>query len=196
MWRAGGLNSGKMCSARSLSPKMSIRSSDSQQVYNGNTPHDFMVHLPKPLYLQGPWTVSLFEFNLSLNGEWWTWKRLKIIHNYRYQVPLRLSEFQDVSVYIRDASNEPASFLKGVTTVTLLLKKRLFEILKYSNGLHLVSDSRVWKTFYQNILDGQFRPGKYRGRQTRGGIGNMYFKNLTWFLSIRICPLRSLQNKS
>ena len=48
--------------------------------------------------------------------------------NYPYQVPLRLGEFQDVRVYIRDASNQPASFLKGVTTLTLLLKKRLFEI--------------------------------------------------------------------
>lgn len=41
-------------------------------------------------------------------------------------------------------------------------------------GSTYVSDPRVWKTFYQNMLDGQFRPGKYRGRQTGGGIGNMY----------------------
>ena len=156
--RKGGLNIGKRCSAGSLSPKMSIRlvlrSSDSQQVYNGNTPHDFMVHLPKPLYLQGHWTISLLEFNLSVatpQPELYVCSNLcqdsivgdrelpllrlvnlkmaeNIIYNYPYQVPLRLGEFQDVRVYIRDASNQPASFLKGVTTLTLLLKKRLFEI--------------------------------------------------------------------
>ena len=46
-----------------------------------------------------------------------------IIYNYPYQVPLRFGEFQDVRVYIRNASNQPVSFLKGLTTVTLLLNK-------------------------------------------------------------------------
>ena len=47
-----------------MSIRLVLRSSDSQQVYNGNTPHDLMVHLPKPLYLQGQWTVSLLGFYL------------------------------------------------------------------------------------------------------------------------------------
>ena len=139
-----------------MSIRLVLRSSDSQQVYNGNTPHDFMVHLPKPKpkHLQGHWTISLLEFNLSVatpQPELYVCSNLcqdsivgdrelpllrlmnlkkaeNIIYNYPYQVPLRLGEFQDVRVYIRDASNQPASFLKGVTTVTLLLKKSLFEI--------------------------------------------------------------------
>ena len=45
-------------------------------------------------------------------------------------------------------------------------------------GSTYVSDPRVWKIFYQNMLDGQFRPIKYRGRQTGGWIGNMYSKKL------------------
>ena len=113
-----------------------------------------MVHLPKLLYLHGHCIFSLLEFNLSVattQPKLYVCRNLcqdsivgnrelpllrlvnlkmaeNIVYNYPYQVPLRLGEFQDVRVYIRDASNQPASFLKGVTTVTLLLKKRLFEI--------------------------------------------------------------------
>lgn len=43
-------------------------------------------------------------------------------------------------------------------------------------GSTYVSDPRVWKSFYRNMMNGQFRPGKYRGRQTGGGIGGMFFK--------------------
>lgn len=55
-------------------------------------------------------------------------KAENIIYNFPYEIPLRLGEFQDVRVYIRDSNNQPASYLKGTTTITLLLKKRLFEI--------------------------------------------------------------------
>uniref|UniRef100_A0A8W8MMJ6 Uncharacterized protein n=1 Tax=Magallana gigas TaxID=29159 RepID=A0A8W8MMJ6_MAGGI len=48
-----------------MSIRLVLRSTDSQQIYSGNTSYDFVVHLPKPLYLQGHWTVSLLEFNLS-----------------------------------------------------------------------------------------------------------------------------------
>lgn len=160
-----------------MSIRLVLRSSDSQQVYNGNTPHDFMVHLPKPLYLQGHWTISLLEFILSVatpQPELYVCSNLcqdsivgdrelpllrlvnlkkaeNIIYNYPYQVPLRLGEFQDVRVYIRDASNQPASFLKGVTTVTLLLKKNA--CLKYSNGL----DLRIRPSGVENILSEHVR---------------------------------------
>ena len=109
-----------------MSIRLVLRSSDSQQVYNGNTPHDFMVHLPKPLYLhEGHWTVSLLELNLSVAT---TQPKLYVCSNlcqnsivgdrvlpllrlvnlvkaeniiciYPYQVSLRLGEFQDVRVY-------------------------------------------------------------------------------------------------
>lgn len=48
-----------------------------------------------------------------------------IIYNYPYEIPLRLGEFQDVSqmVYVRDVNNQPASYFKATTTVTILLKK-------------------------------------------------------------------------
>lgn len=137
-----------------MSIRLVLRSSDSQHIYIGNTPYDFLVHLPKPLYLQGHWTVSLLEFNLSTTStqpELYVCSNLcqdsivgdrelpllrlvnckksgNIIYNYPYEVPLRLGELQDVRVYIRDVNNQPASFLKGITTVTILLKKRLFEI--------------------------------------------------------------------
>ena len=43
-------------------------------------------------------------------------------------------------------------------------------------GSTYVSDPRVWKSFYKNMIDGKFNPGYYRGRQTGGGIANMYSK--------------------
>jgi hypothetical protein len=43
-------------------------------------------------------------------------------------------------------------------------------------GSTYVSDPRVWNSFYKNMMDGQFRPGKYRDRQTGGGIGGMFSK--------------------
>lgn len=43
-------------------------------------------------------------------------------------------------------------------------------------GSTYVSDPRVWKTFYQNMFEGGFKPSKYRGRQTVGRIGGMFSK--------------------
>lgn len=43
-------------------------------------------------------------------------------------------------------------------------------------GSTYVSDPRVWKSFYKNMIDGKFNPGYYRGRQTGSGIANMYSK--------------------
>ena len=43
-------------------------------------------------------------------------------------------------------------------------------------GTTYVSDPRVRKSFYQNVIDGKFNPGYYRGRQSGGGIANMYAK--------------------
>jgi len=40
-----------------------------------------------------------------------------------------------------------------------------------------VSDPRVWKSFYKNMMDGKFDPHRYRGRQKGGaGIGGLYTK--------------------
>ena len=43
-------------------------------------------------------------------------------------------------------------------------------------GTTYVSDPRVWKSFYKNMIDGKFNPGYYRGRQSGCGIANMYSK--------------------
>ena len=39
-----------------------------------------------------------------------------------------------------------------------------------------VSDPRLWKIFYKNMLEGKFYPQRYKGRQTGGGIAGMYSK--------------------
>jgi hypothetical protein len=146
---AGGINKTDVTNRGPFLKKMSIRlvlRSDSHNVYPGNTPYDFKVHLPKPLYFQGHRTVSLSEFSLlsgNTGGELYVRSNLcqdsivgerelhllqpvilekvgNIIYSNPYEVPLRMGEFQDVRVYIRDSSDQAASFLNGVVTVTLL----------------------------------------------------------------------------
>ena len=40
-----------------------------------------------------------------------------------------------------------------------------------------VSDPTVWHSFYENMIEGKFNPGQYRGRQRGGGgIAEMYAK--------------------
>ena len=44
-------------------------------------------------------------------------------------------------------------------------------------GSMYVSDPTMWRSFYENMIEGKFNPGQYRGRQ-RGGVGiaGMYAK--------------------
>lgn len=37
-----------------------------------------------------------------------------------------------------------------------------------------VSDPRVWKSFYHNMIEGKFKPERYKTRQIGGGISGMY----------------------
>lgn len=63
-----------------MSIRLVLRFSDSHNVYPGNTPYDLKVHIQKPLYFQGHWTVSLLEFSL-LSGN--TERELYVCSNLR-----------------------------------------------------------------------------------------------------------------
>ena len=131
---------------------MVLKSSDSPLFHPNNQPYNFRVHLPKPLILNGVWTVSLLEFSLdpgqtkqrglpeifvcsdicedTIVGEREMplirrvyLDKQNIIYQYPYEVPIKLGQFQDVHVYIKDAKNASASFLSGEVTVTLLLRR-------------------------------------------------------------------------
>lgn len=41
--------------------RMILKSTDSSAFYINNKPYDFHVHLPRPLTLNGQWSVSLLE---------------------------------------------------------------------------------------------------------------------------------------
>lgn len=41
--------------------RMILKSTDSSAFYRNNKPYDFHVHLPRPLTLNGQWSVSLLE---------------------------------------------------------------------------------------------------------------------------------------
>ena len=44
-------------------------------------------------------------------------------------------------------------------------------------GSMYVFDPAVWRSFYENMIEGKFNPGRYRGRQIGGGgIAGMYSK--------------------
>lgn len=138
-----------------MSLRLVLKSIHSTLFHPNNQPHSFRVHLPRPLNLQGVWTVSLLEFShapgkskqqgfpevfvcsnicedtivgdmelpllrrIYLNKE-------NIIYQSPSEVPIKVGQFQDVHVYIRDAKNSPASVLSGEVTVTLLLRKLPF----------------------------------------------------------------------
>ena len=131
---------------------MVLKSTDSPLYHPSNQPDSFRVHLPQPLDLKGVWTVSLLEFSIdtgqtkqqgtleifvcsdicedtivgereiSLLRRVYLDKQ-NIIYQNPYEVPIKLGQFQDVHVYIKDAKNAPASFLSGEVTVTLLLRR-------------------------------------------------------------------------
>ena len=131
---------------------MVLKSTDSPLFHASNQPYSFRVHLPKPLILNGVWTVSLLEFSLdpgqtkqrglpevfvcsdicedTIVGEREMplirrvyLDKENIVYQSPYEVPIKLGQFQDVHVYIKDAKNAPASFLSGEVTVTLLLRR-------------------------------------------------------------------------
>lgn len=138
-----------------MSLRMVLKSTHSALFHPNNQPYSFRVHLPRPLNLRGVWTVSLLEFSLDPgkskqqgfpevflcsnicddtivgDTELPLLRRIyldkeNIIYQSPYEVPIKLGQFQDIHVYIRDAKNSPASFLSGEVTVALLLRKLPF----------------------------------------------------------------------
>ena len=135
--------------------RMVLSSSDSTEIYSDNKPHDFRVHLSRPMRLTGNWSVSLLEFSMpvvqsklpthelfifaSICGDTilsgkelpllrrvYLTKDDNIIYQFPFEVPLRVGQFQDIHIYIKDANGHPASFLNQKVTVTLQLKKHIF----------------------------------------------------------------------
>lgn len=129
--------------------RMVLKSTDSFAFYRNNKPYDFHVHLPRPLTLNGQWTVSLLETCLpSTESEMDVYiysnlcedtivrdkelpllRRLYLkrsfenqIFKYPYKVSMRLGQVLDVHICMKDADGQDASFLQRNTFVTLLLK--------------------------------------------------------------------------
>ena len=106
-----------------------LSSTDSNVKYVNNTAYDFRVQLPRPIHLQGHWTVSLTELQIPLNnnnpllictdlcensiiGE----KELPVLRRvipklksiefaHHYVIPVRVKHFQTIRIYIRDDNN-------------------------------------------------------------------------------------------
>ena len=134
---------------------MVLKSTNSPLFHPSNQPDSFRLHLSQPLDLKGVWTVSLLEFTINtwqtkhyqwnsylftlisarillleiesfLNFSGFILESQNIIYQNPCEVAIKLRQFQDVHVYIRDAKNAPASFLSGEVTVTLLLRRLPF----------------------------------------------------------------------
>ena len=131
--------------------RMVLKSSDSPSVHPNNRPTDFRVRLPRPFPLEGKWTVELTEFHntnveqtsdceifvfSSICDESIVGEHKKpllrqivvedaknVIYLRPYRIPLRLNNFSDVHVYIRDKQDRDVSFLTGESTVTLVLRR-------------------------------------------------------------------------
>lgn len=128
--------------------RMILKSTDSSAFYINNKLYDFHVHLPRPLTLNGQWSVSLLKTCLpSSESETDVYiysnlcedmivgdKELPLlrrvylkrssedqIFKYPYEVSTRLGQVHDVHIYIKDTDGLEASFLQKHTSVTLLL---------------------------------------------------------------------------
>ena len=64
------------------------------------------------------------------------------------------------------AKVHPPHFLWGSDSDNALEKT---SILLTMLGSIYVSDLTVWRSFYENMMEGKFNPGQYRGRQRGGG---------------------------
>ena len=126
-----------------------LSSTDSIVKYVKNTAYDFHVQLPKPIHLQGHWTVSLTDLQIplinksvlictdicenSIIGE----KELPVLRRvtpdseyiefgHLNEIPIRIKHFQTIRIYIRDDNNSPVKLLNHKVTVTLEFKKKTF----------------------------------------------------------------------
>lgn len=61
-----------------------------------------------------------------LRRVWLKGGQQNLIYQVPYDVPLRIGQFQDVHIYIKDHQGNQASFVNDKVTVTLHLKKRQF----------------------------------------------------------------------
>ena len=135
---------------------MVLSSEDCKATYPGNKPYDFLVHLSSPISLSGYWSVSMLEFSIGrgktkypteelfvfsnlcdntilagrevplLRRVWFDDNKQNVIYELPYDVPLRIGQFQEVHIYIKDSSGSPASFILDRVTVALRLKKHPF----------------------------------------------------------------------
>lgn len=135
-----------------MSMRMVLKSTDSSTVHSDNKPQDFRVRLPRPLPLKGDWTVELTEFRNSkltkttdqeifvycsvcddsiVGGSQKPLLRRIVLKNNNnviferpYRIPLRIKDFGDIHVYIKDKQDADSSFLTGESTVTLVFRRR------------------------------------------------------------------------
>ena len=61
-----------------------------------------------------------------LRRVWLEDDKRNVIYKLPYDVPLRMGQFQEVHIYIKDSNGNPASFIRDKVTVTLHLKKHPF----------------------------------------------------------------------
>lgn len=127
-----------------------VRSFESKNLFPTNEPYDFTVVLPKALALQGNWTVELSEIyatktNKSTKKEIFVFcdicdtsvvggqyrplvrhvvldSNMNQIFPIPYPIPLRIQEIEKLHLDIRDKDNNPATFLDGKVTLTLIFR--------------------------------------------------------------------------
>ena len=133
--------------------RLILSSEDSNITHINNKPYSFRVHLSRPFSFNGNWTVTLTDITIdeseniknkgllvcsnicedSIVGE----NELPILNriytdgtlfviNHTYNVPIKVKQFQDIHIYIKDESLRIASFIKGRVTLILELSRTVF----------------------------------------------------------------------
>ena len=125
-----------------MSHRIVLKYTDSPLFHPSYQPDSFRIHLSQPLDLKGVWTVSLLEFSIDTDQtkqqgtleifvcsdicEDTTVEerempllrsvyldKQNVIYQKPYEEPIKLGQFQDVHVYIKDAKMHPSHFSLG-----------------------------------------------------------------------------------
>lgn len=135
-----------------MSLRMVLSSDDGKSFYPNNTSYDFRIKLNRTLQFDGYWVVALTEIRISEKAQkdvelfvcsdlcqdsfvgsseqpllrrvfYEDVKNSNIIYTQPYYVPVKLTDVQQIRIYIKDENGNDASFLKKKVTVTLHFKK-------------------------------------------------------------------------
>lgn len=120
-------------------------SAECKDLYPDNKPEDFVIHLPKPIHMEGEWECGLlqFQYNVSTEKPYYVCcdlvresfvgdYTLPVLRRVRLKgiqfikviyVPLKTRDFNSIRVYMRSWKNKDPTGLRGRSFCTLHFRR-------------------------------------------------------------------------